>query len=190
VSSIRVERVVDLSGFGPTVLRRIGVGHTPEEFAEGTRSGVITGHIGFPQSMRIVARALGLQLERVDRTISPLFGEREHRGAHVTVPAGSSAGFEQRYVGLVDGEPWFEALFTGHLDPASIGRPPRDEIWIEGDPPLHYAVVPGFNAQSGSSALVANSILRVAAAPAGWLTVAELPPAAPRRPPEPQETDG
>jgi 4-hydroxy-tetrahydrodipicolinate reductase len=181
VSSIRVERVVDLSGFGKTVLRRIGVGHTPEEFAAGTSSGAITGHIGFPQSMRVVASALGVTLERVDRAISPLYAEREQRGRHLTVPPGHTAGFEQQYVGIAGGEPWFEALFTGHLDPASLGKPPRDEIWIEGDQPLHYAVVPGFNAQSGSAGVIANSVQRAAAAAPGWLTVADLPPAAPRR---------
>lgn len=179
VTSIRVERIVDLSGFGETVLRRIGVGHSPEEFAAGSASGAITGHIGFPQSMHVVANALGVTLERVDREISPLFAEREQRGRHIVVPAGSTAGFEQHYVGVVAGAPWFEAVFTGHLDPASIGKPPRDEIWIEGDPPLHYAVVPGFNAQSGSSSLIANSVRRLAAAAPGWLTIADLPPAAP-----------
>jgi hypothetical protein len=55
VAPLRVERVVDLSGFGATVLRRIGVGHSPEAFVAGVASGDITGHIGFPQSMRLVA---------------------------------------------------------------------------------------------------------------------------------------
>jgi hypothetical protein len=191
VSSIRVERVVDLSGFGATVLRRIGVGHTPEEFDAGTSSGAITGHIGFPQSMRVVASALGVTLERVDREISPLFAEHELRGRHIVVPGGRSAGFEQRYVAIAAGAPWFEALFTGHVDPGSIGKPPRDEIWIDGDPPLHYEVVPGFNAQSGSSGVIANSVRRVAAAPPGWLTVAELPPAVPQqtKPNRPRESE-
>lgn len=180
ISSIRVERVVDLSGFGETVLRRIGVGFTEEEFASGTRSGAITGHIGFPQSMRVVASALELTIERVDRAIAPIFAEREHHGRHIVVSAGLTAGFEQRYIGVVDGMPWFEALFTGRLDPSSIGKPPRDEIWIEGDPSLHYEVAPGFDAQSGSSALIANSVRRVAEARPGWLTVADLPPASPR----------
>jgi len=180
VASIRVERIVDLSGFGETVLRRIGVGFTDEEFAAGTQSGSITGHIGFPQSMRVVASALGHTIERVDRSIAPIFAEREHRCQHIVVQVGNTAGFEQRYIGVVNGTPWFEALFTGHLDPVSIGKPPRDEIWIEGDPPLHYEVVPGFNAQTGSSALIANSVRRVLDAPPGWLTVADLPPASPR----------
>ena len=179
VSSIKVQRIVDLSGFGATVLRRIGVGHTPEEFAEGTRTGAITGHIGFPQSMRVVASALGVELDRIEREISPLYAAGEQRGRHVTVPAGSTAGFEQRYLGLAGGELWFEALFTGHVDLPSVGRAPRDELWIEGSVPLHYVIEPGLNPQSGASAMIANSLRRVVAAPPGWLTVADLPPATP-----------
>jgi len=180
VSSLRVERIVDCSGFGTAILQRIGFGFTAEEFEAGVKTGAITGHIGFPQSMNVVAGALGLKLDRVDRKITPIFAEREYRVPALTVEAGRTAGFEQHYMGVVDGSPWFEALFTAHLDPVSIGKPPRDEIWIEGTPDLHYAIVPGFNAQSGSSALVANSVRRVAEAPPGWLTVADLPPASPR----------
>ena len=169
VSAIRVERIVDLSGFGETVLRRIGVGFDPAAFAAGTAAGSITGHIGFPQSMRVVAGALGVTIERIDRTISPIFGEQEHRAKHVVVPEGVTAGFEQRYTAVVAGSPWFEAFFIGHVDPVAIGKPPRDEIWIHGEPPLHYLVSPGFNAQSGSSGLIANSVRRVAGAAPGWL---------------------
>jgi 2,4-diaminopentanoate dehydrogenase len=179
VSAIRVERIVDLSGFGETVLRRIGVGFDQAAFAAGTAAGSITGHIGFPQSMRVVAGALGVTIDRIDRTISPIFAEQEHRAKHVVVPQGVTAGFEQRYTAVVAGSSWFEAFFIGHVDPVAIGKPPRDEIWIQGSPPLHYLVSPGFNAQSGSSGLIANSVRRVANAAPGWLTVGDLPPALP-----------
>jgi hypothetical protein len=179
VASLRVERVVDLSGFGPTVLRRIGVGHTPQAFDDGVREGTITGHIGFPQSMWLVGASLGVEIERIDREIAPIVAVREHVARHVTVPAGTTAGFEQRYVGVVDGRPWFEALFVGHVDPAANGRATRDEIHVDAEPPLHVSVVPGLSSQAGSAAVLANSVRRVADAPPGWLTVAELPPASP-----------
>lgn len=182
VDGIRVERVVDLSGFGKTVLRRIGVGHTEEAFGAGTAAGEITGHIGFPQSMQVVAAALGRPIDRIEPFIAPLVADRPYRGTHLSVEEGQTAGFKQRYVAIVDGQSWFEAVFTGHLDPDAIGQPTRDEIWIDGDPDLHYLVSPGFNAQSGSSAVIANSVERVVAARPGWLTVADLPPALPCAP--------
>jgi 4-hydroxy-tetrahydrodipicolinate reductase len=178
-SAIRVQRVVDLSGFSATVLARIGVGHSRDEFEQGVASGAITGHIGFVQSMRVVADALGLELERVQREIEPIYAEREHVAPHLTVAPGSSAGFDQRYVGIVDGEPWFEATFTGHVDLAAIGREPSDEITIAGPTPLQLELLPGLDPRMRPAAILANSVRRLIDAPAGWLTVAQLPPATP-----------
>ena len=80
VESLLVERVVDLSGFGETVLRRIGVAHSAESFEEGRRSGRVTGHIGFPQSMRVVGGRLGVEIERIDAELEPLFADARPRG--------------------------------------------------------------------------------------------------------------
>ena len=167
VRALRVERVVDLSGFSAAVLRRIGVGHAPDAFAAGVASGAITGHIGFPQSMHVVAARLGVAIERIDREIAPVLA------------AGVTAGFEQRYVAVVAGAPWFEARFAGHIDPASRGWATRDTIHVDADPPLDLTLAPGIGAQSGSAAVLANSVARVAEARPGWLTVADLVPAAP-----------
>jgi 2,4-diaminopentanoate dehydrogenase len=180
VESLLVERVVDLSGFGETVLRRIGVGHTREGFDAGKRQGTVTGHIGFPQSMRVVAERLGVEIERIDAEIEPLFAESELVAKSMTVAAGRTAGFRQRYVAFAGGEPWFEALFTGHVAPGEIGLEPRDAIHVRGPAELHFFAQPGLNPQTGTAAVLANSIRRVVDARPGWVTVGELPPAIPR----------
>lgn len=179
VRGLRVERMVDLSGFGRAVLRRIGVGYTPEEFDDGTRSGAITGHIGFPQSMRVVAGALGVAIDRIDREIEPIFADQPIQTTSLAVEPGQTAGFRQRYAALVAGEVWFEAVFTGHVAPVAAGLEPRDEIAVDATPPVRVVTAPGMNPQSGSAAIVANSVRRVAAAAPGWTTVAALPPAFP-----------
>jgi 4-hydroxy-tetrahydrodipicolinate reductase len=180
VRGLRVERMVDLGGFGAAVLARIGVGFTPEQFDEGCRAGTITGHIGFPQSMRVVAGALGVAIERIDREIEPVFADRRLETSSLAVEPGCSAGFRQRYVAHAEGREWFEALFTGHVAPAAAGLEPRDEIVVDATPPVHITTSPGMNPQSGSASVVANSIERVVAARPGWVTVADLPPAYPR----------
>lgn len=167
VRSLRVERVVDLSGFGPAILRRLGVGYTPDAFADGIAQGTITGHIGFPQSMRVVARALGVDIERIDRAIEPLLAD------------GRTAGFVQRYVALAGGRPWFTADFTGHVAPRAAGLVTADVIEVDATPPVRMEIAGGLPSQAGSAAVLANSVARVAAAAPGWLTVADLPPALP-----------
>jgi hypothetical protein len=177
---IQVERVVNLSRFSATILRRLGIGYTAEGFERGVREGEVHGHIGFPQSMRIVARKLGLDLERIDRRMEPIVADRAYEAAHLEVAAGETAGFRQFYTGVVGGRPWFECVFLGHVDPESIGEPPRDAIAVDGTTPLRFAIEPGLNPQSGSAAVIANSLRRVVEAAPGWLTVADLTPAVPR----------
>ncbi|HEY2651365.1 MAG TPA: hypothetical protein VGI50_05550 [Solirubrobacteraceae bacterium] len=181
VRSLRVERVVDLSGFGVAVSRRIGIGFTSADFAEGCRSGAITGHIGFPQSMHVVAAALGVVIDEIEREIEPIIAEERLDSSSVSVDAGYTAGFRQHYTARAAGRVWFEALFDGHISPASVGWRPRDEIVVDATPPMRFVTTPGINPQRGSAAIVANSVRRVAEAPPGWLTVAELPPAFPGR---------
>ncbi len=181
VDSLLVERVVDLSGFGETVLRRIGVAHSAESFEKGRRAGTVTGHIGFPQSIRVVAGRLGVKIERIDRELEPIFAETDLAASSLTVRVGETAGFRQRYSAVKgDGHTWFEAWFTGHVAPPAIGQEPRDSITIRGPyGGVQLAATPGLNPQSGSASIVANSVWRVVAAPPGWTTVGELPPAVP-----------
>jgi len=180
VESLLVERVVDVSGFGETVLRRIGIAHSPDSFEAGRRTGAVTGHIGFPQSMQVVAGRLGVTIERIDRELEPIFADRGLAASSLVVNPGETAGFRQRYAAFADGRLWFEALFTAHVSPAEIGQEPRDAITVRGPyGGVNLAVTPGLNPQRGSAAVVANSVRRVVAAAPGWTTVGDLPPAVP-----------
>jgi hypothetical protein len=180
VTSLRVERVVDLSGFSATILRRLGIGYSAAEFDAGIESGSITGHIGFPQSMRIVARQMGVSISEIQRSIHPIAAEGRYDLPALDILPGQSAGFRQRYVAIAEGRAWFDALFIGHVDPVASGFPTRDEIIVHSESgDVHLAIKPGINPQVGSSSVIANSIGRLKAAPAGWLTVADLPPACP-----------
>jgi 4-hydroxy-tetrahydrodipicolinate reductase len=181
VAGIEVERVVNLGGFGANVLNRLGVGVAPDVFEAGVATGVVTGHIGFPQSIRIVARALGRTLDRIEREIEPIVATAPLTSRELDVAPGLVGGFTQRYRGIVDGETWFEAHLIGHLDPPSIGEPLRDKIRIHGAAELSLDLVPGLNAQSTVAAVLVNSLDRIRRAPAGWRLVTELPPALARR---------
>lgn len=180
VESLLVERIVDLSGFGETVLRRIGVGHDRESFERGSRSGAVTGHIGFPQSMHAVAAQLGVRIGRIETELEPIFAERELSAGGVLVKIGQTDGFRQRYTAISDGQAWFVAVFTGHLNPAALGEEPRDTIRIDSPSGVvQLQANPGLNPQTASASIIANSVRRIIAAAPGWRTVGELCPAIP-----------
>lgn len=179
VDSIATRRVVKLTKFSQTILRRLGIGYTKEEFAAGIINGRIFGHIGFPQSMGIVARSLGIERIEFRKHFEPLVLDQTFRSDNVVVEPGRTGGWVQKAEGIVDGRPWFTAEFIGHVDPQSVGYELEDRISIRGTPDLHVRVAPGFDPQFTSAGIIANSLRRLMAAPPGLLTVADLPPAVP-----------
>ncbi|CAN5544588.1 2,4-diaminopentanoate dehydrogenase [soil metagenome] len=179
---IDVRRIVDISGFGTTVLRRIGVGNPADAFAAAVRRGDILGHAGFPQSMAVVADAIGATIDRIDRVLEPVLTDVDiDVPGRFVIRAGESAGVDQTYTAVVENRPWFTAHFYGHVDPASVGRSPCDDIdlVVGGELLQSVQLRPGIGAQIGSQNMVTNSIERIIDARPGWVTVAQLAPAFP-----------
>lgn len=179
---VHVRRVVDISGFGETVLRRIGVGKSESGFALAVESEEILGHAGFPQSIHVVANALGLKVERIEKILLPVLATRDiELPGKLTIKSGESAGVSQTYTGIVDGKPWFIAHFFGHVALNMIKKDSGDDIdlMLNQKPIQSIKLRPGIGAQVGSQNMVANSIDRIISARPGWVTVAELSPAFP-----------
>ncbi len=180
--TIQVRRIVNISGFGTTVLRRLGIGRTSKGFEEGVAKEEILGHAGFPQSMTVVAQAIGLKIEKIEKIISPILTDKEiDLPGKIIVKPGESAGVNQTYTAYVGGKPWFISHFNGHIDLAGINKSAVDEIEL-----FHNGVIfqttqlkPGIGSQIGSQNMVANSIQRIILACPGWVTVAEMQPAYP-----------
>jgi hypothetical protein len=177
---IDVRRVVDISGFGNTVQRRLGIGFTAREFADRVREGEILGHAGFPQSIAVVGRALGRPVTRIEPEMLPVFAEQPIALADGSIVSPDlSSGVDQTYRAFDDGVCWYTARFLGHIALDQVGQFPRDTITLlrRGEPYQVIDVTPAFQPQIGSRHMLANSIDRVFSAAPGWLTVADLPPA-------------
>jgi len=156
VRHISVERHVNFSRFSAGVLGRLGVGYAPDAFAAGVAEHRIFGHIGFPESMRVVAQAVGRRIQSIDRTIEPIFAERRTSAEHLDVLAGHTAGVRQHYVATVDGEPWFVATLVGHIDPHGAGIPLRDTIEITGTVKIGLTLDPGLDPQMTSASVLVS----------------------------------
>jgi hypothetical protein len=175
VDRIRTRRMVDLSGFSATVQRRLGIGYEPAVFAEKVRAHEVFGHIGFPHTIRTFARRFGLTIDRIEETVEPILADHPIDGIAVPVAPGESAGMLQRTTGFVGGEPWFIADFIGHVEPAAAGLTPQDSYEIDGLPDIRAAVTPGFDPQRTTAASLANVMPLIVDAPAGLISVTDLP---------------
>jgi 2,4-diaminopentanoate dehydrogenase len=179
VAAIRGRRVVDVTGFGENIHRRLGIGYTREEFEQGHSDGSIAGHVGFPESIAMVCERLGLRLDGpVDEVFEPLIAEAAAPTRYGEVRAGSTEGFVQRATGTVDGEPRVQLELVLHLRPREAGYEPADSLDIDGIHPVHLRLSPGMDAILATSAELVNSIPTVIRAEPGLKSVKDLPPAA------------
>jgi 4-hydroxy-tetrahydrodipicolinate reductase len=176
VDSIRAARINDLSPFGPTVLRTQGVGTTPEQFERGLRDGTIVGHVGFPESMSLIARALGWKLAEIREERQPIISETHRETPYVKVEPGRVAGCRQVGYGYgEDGRLLIKLEHPQQIHPEAEGVETGDYIWIEGLPPVNLAVKPEIPGGTGTIAVAVNMIPLVVAAPPGLVDMTDLP---------------
>ncbi len=175
VDSIKATRVNDLSPFGPTVMTGQGVGTTVEQFKKGVADGSIVGHIGFPESIGLIARALGWKIDRVEETREPIVTSVERSTPHVHVAPGDVAGCRHIGKGYVGDELKIELIHPQQIHPELEGQDTGDYIEIHGDPNVNMANKPEIPGGKGTYASTGNYIPLMKDAPAGMLTVVDMP---------------
>lgn len=175
VDRIRGVRVNDLSPYGPTVMRTQGVGRTPEEFERGLREGTIVGHVGFRQSMGMIAAALGWRLDQVRELREPIISTTRRAAAHAVVEPGMVAGCRHTAHGLRGDRCVITLEHPQQIRPEVEGIETGDYISIEGEPPVNLAIKPEIPGGIGTVALAVNMVPAVLEANPGLKTMTDLP---------------
>jgi 4-hydroxy-tetrahydrodipicolinate reductase len=160
VRRVRVERVVEVSVRRLPLQRKVGVGLSAEAFRAGVAAGRL-GHVGLPQSVAMIAHALGRSLDRIDESIEPVIGSD-----------GKVRGLHQLCEGFREGV----AAITLDLTMAEGVAHPHDAVTIEATPPIHAMIEGGVQGDEATCAIVVNAISTVLASPPGLLTAIQLPP--------------
>ncbi len=175
VDSITATRVNDLSPYGPTVLDAQGVGLAPEAYAAAQRDGRVVGHLGFPQSLSLIAAALGCSIDRIAQEITPIVSEVPRETALRKVEPGCVAGTHHTAVAYRDGKAFITLVHPQQVRPELAGVETGDRIEIAGRPNLRWAGRPEIPGGEGTAAIAVNMIPRILAAAPGLYTMAELP---------------
>lgn len=175
VDSISATRANDLSPYGPSVLKAQGVGMTPDAFDRGLRDGSISGHIGFRQSMHMVAHALGWTIDTIEETREPIVSTVRRETPHVVVEPGCVAGCLHRAVAYRNGAQVITLTHPQQVHPALEGETTADRIEIRGVPNIQFEGCPEIPGGQATAALAVNVIPRVLSASPGLHTMADLP---------------
>ena len=175
VKKITARRINDLSPFGKTVMETQGVGTTPEQFKAGLKNGTIVGHIGFRQSIKMIADYLGWQLDRIEEEPEASISKTHRETPVVKVAPGMVAGCKHIGRGIVGNEVVIELIHPQQIHPEVEKVDTGDYILIEGDPTISMSIKPEIPGGKGTMALATNMIPTVIDWDPGFYSMADLP---------------
>jgi hypothetical protein len=169
VDSITVNRIQDARVRRQPFQQKIGAGLTREQFQRGVEKGTLR-HVGFTESIQMIADAVGWKLDRISDDVEPKIASATIEGELLAVDPGYVCGIVQDGVGYVNGEPKIRL----HLE-AYLGAPESyDSIEIDGSPRIHSKVQGGVHGDIATAAMVVNSIPAVITAPPGLRTMRDM----------------
>ena len=169
VTRVSVTRIVDASKRRLPLQRKIGAGLSTEEFQRLVQERKVR-HVGFEESIGMIASGLGWKLDRVEEMVEPVVAEDYVESPYLKVEKGRVAGVKQLGRGIVGGR---EAI-TLDLQMYLGAKEPRDSVVIEGVPPIDMTIKGGLHGDLATAAVVVNSIPKVLEAEPGLLTMKDL----------------
>lgn len=175
VDHITARRVNSLSPFGPAVMEEQGIGITKEEFEEGVEKGTLSGHVGFHESIYMIADAIGWKVEDVKTSMTPIMTDVDRKSAHGFAKAGNVAGCSMKGFGYVDGEVKLEMDHPQQIEPEQVGIQTGDYVIIKGTPDINLANTPEVPGGIGTIAMCVNTIPIIINARPGLKTMIDLP---------------
>ncbi|MFN4200483.1 MAG: 2,4-diaminopentanoate dehydrogenase [Fervidobacterium gondwanense] len=175
VDKIIAKRINDLSPFGKTVMETQGVGTTPEQFEEGLKKGTIVGHIGFPQSIAMISRALGWNISKVEEERKPIISNVYRETPVVKVQPGMVAGCNHSAKAYVGDKCVIELYHPQQIHPHLEGVDTGDYIEIYGDININLSIKPEIPGGKATIAIATNMIPIVIGAQPGLKCMADLP---------------
>ena len=170
VDRVIVNRIQDARARRLPFQQKIGAGMTTEQFQKQVADGSVR-HVGFTESIAMIADALGWTLDRITDNVEPKLASVTISSEFLAVDPGYVCGIVQDGVGYRKGEPAIRL----HME-AYLGAPVTyDSIEIVGSPRLTVKVAGGIHGDIATTSIVINSIPRVLAAAPGLHTMRDLP---------------
>lgn len=170
VKQIKAVRVQDASSRRGPFQKKIGAGCTLEEFNKLVASGTLK-HVGLPESIAMIASGLGWELDEITESIEPVVAISRVKTDFVTVEPEQAAGVRQVGRGIRARDELITLEFEAY-----VGAPESyDAVYITGTPNLEVVIKGGTHGDVATAAITVNCVHRVMDAPAGLLTMKDLP---------------
>lgn len=175
VEHIEAKRINSLSPFGPAVMHEQGVGITVDEFNKGCEDGTLAGHVGFHESVGMIAEAIGWNVEKFEQQMKPIVTDIDRKSPYGFAAAGNVAGVNMTGQGWVDGEVKIDMVHPQQIEPEMVGVQTGDYVIIKGTPAVNMINSPEVEGGLGTIAMCVNMIPQIINADPGLKTMLDLP---------------
>jgi 4-hydroxy-tetrahydrodipicolinate reductase len=175
VEHIVSRRVNSLSPFGPTVMHEQGIGITVDEFKKGVETGTLAGHVGFEESIGMIAEAIGWKVDKVTTSMDPIVTDVDRKSTYGFAKAGDVAGVAMKGFGYIDGELKIEMDHPQQIEPEQVGVQTGDYVIIKGTPNVNMVNSPEVPGGIGTIAMCVNTIPQIINAKPGLHTMLTIP---------------
>lgn len=145
VTFVRYARKSDFRPYmNSVVAKHFGVGVTRSEFEKQTSAGVIVGHVGFEGSFERLSRYFGWNIDAIEKTVQPIYGDDGISHAVET-----SAVAKEK--GRVRAEMSLHAATRPDIESS-------DAIEIRGEPDIHMTIAPAVGGPRPVANVLVNQI--------------------------------
>ena len=175
VEEITSRRVNSLSPFGPVVMEEQGIGISVEEFQKRKADGTMSGHVGFAESVGIMAEGLGLTVAEFSQDMNPITTDVDRKSPHGFAAAGSCAGVAMTAEAVLSNGMKVHMDHPQQIEPEQVGIQTGDYVIIKGTPSVNMVNSPEVEGGLGTIAMCVNMIPQVINADAGLVTMIDLP---------------
>ncbi|QVK19111.1 NADP-binding protein [Mycoplasmatota bacterium] len=175
VEHIDVSRVNSLSPFGHAVMEEQGVGLSVEEFNKRLENNTMAGHVGFSESVHMIADALRWKVDQFSQQMKPIITDVDRKSPYGFAAKGDVCGVAMTGQGSVNGEVKINMDHPQQIEPQLAGVDTGDYIKIKGTPEVNMAINPEVDGGIGTIAMCVNMIPHVINAKNGLKTMIDLP---------------
>ena len=175
VESMQIKRVNSLSPFGPTVMEEQGVGLSLDEFNKKLENNEISGHVGFIESTYMIAKALGLKVEKFEQSLTPIIANIERKSKYGFAKVGDVAGVNMKSISTLSNNIEIDMIHPQQIEPELEGINTGDFVKINGSPEINLSNIPEVDGGIGTIAICVNMIPHVINSKPGLKTMIDLP---------------
>ncbi|MDD6880339.1 MAG: 2,4-diaminopentanoate dehydrogenase [Firmicutes bacterium] len=175
VEHILSRRVNSLSPFGPVVMEEQGIGISVEEFKERKANGTMSGHVGFAESVGMIAEGMGLSVKEFKQDMNPITTDVDRKSPYGFAAAGSCAGVAMEADAVLDNGMEVRMEHPQQIEPEQVGVTTGDYVIIKGTPSVNMLNTPEVEGGLGTIAMCVNMIPHIINANPGLHSMITLP---------------